>query len=86
MMILAWKKFQVGKQLDNQILLTEGRVTLVDAGLAGIMSISMLLTSWFGWWWTDSLGGFILMTYCFWEANHVWQSSKLVSIPNITFP
>jgi len=76
MITLAFKKFQVGKQLNNQILLTESRVTLVDAGLAAIVLLSMLFTRLFGWWWFDSIGGFILMGYCFWESIHNYQDLK----------
>jgi len=73
MMLLASKKTKVGKLMNNQVLLTEGRVTLVDAALAAIVLISMLFTAWLGWWWADIAGGFILMGYCFWEAKHAWQ-------------
>ena len=75
MITLALKKFQVGKQLNNPVLLTEGRVTLVDAALAAIVLISMLLNIWLGWWWADVAGGFILMGYCFLEAEHAWKES-----------
>jgi divalent metal cation (Fe/Co/Zn/Cd) transporter len=77
MVILALKKFQVGKLLNNPVLLTEGRVTLVDAGLAFIVLLSMLFTTLLGWWWLDSIGGFILMGYCFWEAIHIYQNLKI---------
>ncbi|HMG82640.1 MAG TPA: cation transporter [Ferruginibacter sp.] len=76
MILLALKKFQVGKLLNNPVLLTEGRVTLVDAALAFIVLITMLFTALFGWWWLDSIGGLILMTYCFWEAIHIYKDLK----------
>ncbi len=73
MVLLGLKKNKVGKLLNNPVLLTEGRVTLVDAALAAIVLLSMLLSGLLGWWWADILGGFILMGYCFWEAKHAWQ-------------
>jgi len=76
MSTLAWNKFQVGKLLNNAVLLTEGRVTLIDAALAAIVLISMLLSGWLGLWWADSAGGFVLTGYCFWEAVHAWSESK----------
>jgi hypothetical protein len=35
MLLLAFGKWHTGQQLVNEVLLTEGRVTLVDAYLAG---------------------------------------------------
>jgi divalent metal cation (Fe/Co/Zn/Cd) transporter len=76
MVTLALNKFRVGRSLNNPLLLTEGRVTLVDAALAAVVLISMLLNSWLNWWWADIAGGFILMGYCFWEAVHAWKDSS----------
>jgi divalent metal cation (Fe/Co/Zn/Cd) transporter len=76
MVALALKKLQVGKLLNNPVLLTEGRVTLVDAGLACVVLLSILFTQRFGWWWADIAGGLVLMAYCFWEAIHIWNELK----------
>jgi divalent metal cation (Fe/Co/Zn/Cd) transporter len=73
---LAFKKFRVGKLLNNPVLLTEGRVTLVDAGLACVVLISILSAQYFGWWWADIAGSIVLMGYCFWEAIHIWRELK----------
>jgi divalent metal cation (Fe/Co/Zn/Cd) transporter len=73
MMLLALKKNQIGKLLNNPVLLTEARVTVVDACLALIVLMSILFTAWFDWWWADIAGGFILMVYCFYEAIHIWR-------------
>jgi divalent metal cation (Fe/Co/Zn/Cd) transporter len=76
MVALALKKLQVGKLLNNPVLLTEGRVTLVDAGLACVVLLSILFTQRFGWWWADIAGGLVLMVYCFWEAIHIWNELR----------
>lgn len=76
MLALAFGKHRVGTQLHNLVLLTEGRVTLVDAALAGVVLLSMFLTHWLGWWWADIAGGVVLMAYCFWEARHAWIESQ----------
>lgn len=75
MVTLALNKFRVGRSLNNSVLLTEGRVTLVDAALAAVVLIGMLLNSWLNWWWADIAAGFILTGYCFWEAAHTWKES-----------
>jgi len=76
MLILAYKKYLVGKRINNKVLITEGRVTLVDATLALIVLIGYLLTIYVGLWWSDSIAGFILMLYCFWESMHTWNESN----------
>ena len=75
MLALAGGKHRLGKQLNNPVLLTEGRVTLVDGALAGLMLLSLGLTKWRGWWWADAAGGLLLTAYCFWEARHAWQEA-----------
>ena len=55
---------RTGKRRNNPVLLTEGRVTLVDAALAGVVLLSLGLTQWLGWWWADAAGGLVLMDYC----------------------
>ncbi len=76
MLILAYKKYLVGKRINNKVLITEGRVTLVDATLALIVLTGYLLTIYVGLWWSDSIAGFILMLYCFWESMHTWNESN----------
>lgn len=78
MLFLAWKKHRAGKKINNKVLLTEGRVTLVDATLALIVLIGLLLTGWKGWWWSDPIAGLTLMLYCFWECRHTWAASSLL--------
>lgn len=78
MSILAFLKYKVGKQLNNPVLLTEGRVTLVDAILAAIVLTSMLINKYLGWAWIDTLGAVVLMIYCFWESKHAWNEASIV--------
>lgn len=79
MSLLAYKKSQIGKLLNNQVLVTEGRVTLVDACLAFVVLTSMFATRWLGLEWVDIAGGLILAIYCFWESRHAWHESKITS-------
>jgi divalent metal cation (Fe/Co/Zn/Cd) transporter len=73
MLGLAYGKARTGAALNNPVLQTEGRVTLVDAYLAGAVLLGLLLNGLFGWWWADPLAGFVIVFYGLkegWEALH----------------
>ena len=60
---LALAKARVGRELDNPVLRTEGRVTLVDALLATAVLIGLTLNATLGWWWADPLAGYVILFY-----------------------
>lgn len=68
MLMLAFGKRVTGQQLKNEVLLTEGRVTLVDAYLAGAVLVGLLLNALFGWWWADPLASLVIVYYGVREA------------------
>jgi len=73
MLALAFGKARTGAALGNPVLTTEGRVTLVDAYLAGAVLFGLLLNATVGWWWADPLAGFVIVFYGIkegWEALH----------------
>jgi divalent metal cation (Fe/Co/Zn/Cd) transporter len=63
MLALAAAKTRTGAALENQVLLTEGRVTLIDAYLAGAILIGLALNAMLGWWWADPVSGFVIVFY-----------------------
>jgi len=75
MLLLAGGKYQTGKQLNNVVLLTEARVTLVDAYLAAAVLAGLVLNSWLGWWWADPLAGLVIVYYGLREGLHAWRES-----------
>lgn len=76
MLLLAFGKRVTGKKLQNEVLLTEGRVTLVDAYLAGAVLLGLLLNALFGWWWADPLASLVIIYYGIREAMHALQESR----------
>jgi divalent metal cation (Fe/Co/Zn/Cd) transporter len=70
MLALAAAKTHTGKALQNPVLLTEGRVTLIDAYLAGAIVIGLALNATLGWWWADPFAGFIIVFYGLREGRH----------------
>ncbi len=63
MLLLAWGKKTTGERIHNPVLITEGRVTLIDALLAAAVLIGLILNAAFGWWWADPLAGLVIVYY-----------------------
>ena len=78
MLLLAFGKRRTGQQLNNEVLLTEGRVTLVDAYLAGAVLVGLLLNAVFGWWWADPLASLVIVYYGVREALHAFHERAQV--------
>ena len=73
MFSLAAGKWRVGRALDNPVLLTEGRVTLIDGILATAVLAGLVLDYAFGWWWADPLAGLVIVYYAIREAVHIFR-------------
>ncbi|OZB84262.1 cation transporter [Microbacterium sp. 13-71-7] len=70
MFLLAFGKHRVGRALRDPVLLTEGRVTLVDGILAAAVLAGILLNALFGLWWADPVAGLVIVFYAVREAVH----------------
>jgi len=73
MFMLAWGKWVVGRRLENPVLLTEGRVTLIDGILATSVLAGILLDFTLGWWWADPIAGLVIVFYAAREAAHIFR-------------
>jgi divalent metal cation (Fe/Co/Zn/Cd) transporter len=63
MFALAAGKTRTGRALDNPVLLTEGRVTVIDGVLALAVLAGLILNAAVGWWWADPAAGYVLVVY-----------------------
>ncbi|GAA5193089.1 cation transporter [Arthrobacter gyeryongensis] len=81
MLALAWGKIRTGQRLGNPVLRAEGKVTLVDAYLAGAVLAGLALNALFGWWWADPLAGVVIIYYAAIEARHALKHTIDQSIP-----
>jgi divalent metal cation (Fe/Co/Zn/Cd) transporter len=73
MFALAAGKRDTGTKLDNPVLLTEGRVTLVDGLLALAVLVGITLNAVAGWWWADPLSALVIVVYATREAVQAWR-------------
>ena len=76
MFALAAGKAQIGRALDNPVLRTEGRVTMIDGILATAVLAGLVLNTALGWWWADPAAGYLLVFYAAREVRAIlpWQS------------
>lgn len=73
MLVLSRAKTRVGRTLGNEVLIMEGRVTLVDAVLAVAVLAGLTLNAGLGWWWADPSAGLVIVAYGVkegWAALH----------------
>ena len=68
---LAFGKARTGSALDNPVLQTEGRVTMVDGILALAVLVGLALNAAAGWWWADPAAGYVLVFYAAREAREI---------------
>ena len=71
MFALAAGKARTGVALNNPVLTTEGRVTLIDGLLAVAVLAGLLLNAVLGWWWADPVAGYVLVIYAFREVREI---------------
>jgi divalent metal cation (Fe/Co/Zn/Cd) transporter len=74
MFTLAAGKAQTGRALDNPVLQTEGRVTMIDAILATAVLLGLTLNAVLGWWWADPAAGYVLVFYAAREVREIFSA------------
>jgi divalent metal cation (Fe/Co/Zn/Cd) transporter len=72
MFALAAGKARTGRALGNPVLITEGRVTLVDGILAVAVLAGLVLNAAAGWWWADPLAALVIVGYALREAREIF--------------
>lgn len=72
---LALGKSRVGTALANPVLVTEGRVTRVDAILSVTVLAGLVLNATLGWWWSDPAAGMVIIFYALREGTEAWRHS-----------
>jgi divalent metal cation (Fe/Co/Zn/Cd) transporter len=72
MFALAAGKARTGRALDNPVLRTEGRVTLIDGILAIAVLLGLVLNAAAGWWWADPAAGYVLVYYAAREVREIF--------------
>lgn len=74
MFALAAGKARTGRALDNRVLRTEGRVTMIDGILAAAVLLGLTLNAGLGWWWADPAAGYVLVYYAAREVREIFSA------------
>ena len=75
MFLLAAGKARTGRALDNPVLRTEGRVTMIDGILAAAVLLGLALNAGFGWWWADPAAGYVVVFYAVREVREIFPAT-----------
>ncbi|WP_333774343.1 cation transporter [Streptomyces sp. IBSBF 3136] len=76
MFALAAGKARTGTRLDNPVLKTEGRVTLIDGLLAVAVLLGLVLNSLAGLWWADPAAVYVLAYYALREVKEIFFGER----------
>jgi divalent metal cation (Fe/Co/Zn/Cd) transporter len=76
MFALAAGKARTGRALDNPVLRTEGRVTMIDGILATAVLLGLILNAALGWWWADPAAGYVLVFYGVREVRQIFSPAR----------
>ena len=74
MFALAAGKARTGRALDNPVLRTEGRVTMIDGILAVTVLAGLVMNATLGWWWADPAAGYVLVYYAAREVREIFSA------------
>jgi divalent metal cation (Fe/Co/Zn/Cd) transporter len=74
MFALAAGKARTGRALDNPVLRTEGRVTMIDGILASAVLLGLVLNAALAWWWADPAAGYVLVYYASREVREIFAA------------
>ena len=73
MLVLAYYKREVGKQLIHTVLMEEAIVTFLDGLLAAALLLGVLFNTYLGWWWADPVATLALVYLGGREALHIFR-------------
>ena len=78
MFTLAAGKARTGRAMDNPVLVTEGRVTVIDGILAVAVLLGLTLNAVAGWWWADPAAGYVLVYYAAREVKEIFGPRRVM--------
>ena len=76
MFALAAGKARTGRALGSPVLVTEGRVTLVDGILALAVLAGLALNATAGLWWADPMAALVIVFYALREAREIFPGGQ----------
>jgi divalent metal cation (Fe/Co/Zn/Cd) transporter len=76
MLWLSFAKRRTGLELNNPVLVTEAKVTLIDGYLATAVLAGLVLDAVAGWWWADPMAGLVIVYYGIVEGVHALRESR----------
>jgi len=74
---LAWRKRQLGQQLDSKLLLADAAETGFCAWLALSALLGLVLSGTVGWTWADPVAGIVIALFAIYEGREAWEGELI---------
>ena len=71
---------RTGRALDNPVLRTGGRATMIDGVLAAAVLLGLVLNAGPGWWWAGPAAGYVLVYYAVREVREIFRPGSVMPL------
>ncbi len=76
MPILSSMKRRIGATLNSPALIADSSSSLVCGYMAWTVLVGVALTTWFGWWWADSIAALVLLVFVVREGIEAIEEAR----------
>ncbi len=76
MPVLAWRKRVIAERLHSAALRGDAACSITCAYMAGTLLVGVALTTFFGWWWADSVAAFALLYWLVPETREALEGAR----------
>jgi divalent metal cation (Fe/Co/Zn/Cd) transporter len=77
MLLLAYKKRQVGREIGSRSVETDSKQTSACAYLSAVVLVGLVLNAWLGWWWADPIAAFGVVVFLVREGREAMRAERV---------
>jgi divalent metal cation (Fe/Co/Zn/Cd) transporter len=73
MPFLSLAERRAGRELGSATAVADSKQTLICTYLSASVLVGLVLNSWFGWWWADSIAALVIVAFAVREGVEAWK-------------
>jgi divalent metal cation (Fe/Co/Zn/Cd) transporter len=73
MPFLSLAERRAGRELGSATAVADSKQTLICTYLSASVLVGLVLNSWFGWWWADSIAALVIVVFAVREGVEAWK-------------